>query len=223
MKNFRKQNRNLTEKPLLKFNSQNIKEKILSPSNKNSSNTQIKSPIKKQSQIISNTSKLKMEKSSSTNTTQMENSIIPNSKIDNKQHNKNIKVYIRFRPFNIIEKDFLSKNIGWETPEYENNEIIKINTQKPNENNINNNNSPQFKFDKVFNSKTEQIEIYNFIGNDIVKDVMEGYNGTIFAYGQSGSGKTYTMYGSDIDDEDKKGLIPRIVNNIFDYVENFSI
>ena len=56
----------------------------------------------------------------------MENSIIRNSNIDNKQHNKNIKVYIRFRPFNIIEKDFLSKNIGWETPEYENNATYEI-------------------------------------------------------------------------------------------------
>ncbi len=220
MKNTRKQNRNLTQKPLFKFNSQNIKETILSPSNRNSKNLLITSPLKKQSEIIKQSPNLKLEKSSSTNITQVENPSNQNQKIDNKQHNKNIKVYIRFRPFNIIEKDFLSKNIGWETPEYENNEIIKINTQKPNENNNNNNNSPQFKFDKVFKSETEQIEIYNLIGNDIVKDVMEGYNGTIFAYGQSGSGKTYTMYGSDIDDEDKKGLIPRIVNNIFDYVEN---
>ena len=49
---------------------------------------------------------------------------------------------------------------------------------------------------------------------------MEGYNGTIFAYGQSGSGKTYTMYGNDIQDNENKGLIPRIVEDIFTYVEN---
>ena len=48
---------------------------------------------------------------------------------------------------------------------------------------------------------------------------MEGYNGTIFAYGQSGSGKTYTMYGPDIFDDVYKGIIPRIVEDIFNYVE----
>jgi Tfp pilus assembly pilus retraction ATPase PilT len=42
-------------------------------------------------------------------------------------------------------------------------------------------------------------------------DVMKGYNGTVFSYGQTGSGKTYTMMGSDIYDEDQKGITPRIV------------
>lgn len=44
-----------------------------------------------------------------------------------------------------------------------------------------------------------------------ISDVMKGYNGTVFSYGQTGSGKTYTMMGSDIDDEDQKGITPRIV------------
>ena len=48
---------------------------------------------------------------------------------------------------------------------------------------------------------------------------MAGYNGTIFAYGQSGSGKTYTMYGDNIFDNQKKGIIPRILNEIFDRME----
>ena len=48
---------------------------------------------------------------------------------------------------------------------------------------------------------------------------MAGYNGTIFAYGQSGSGKTYTMYGKDIYDENTKGIIPRVVEEIFKRVE----
>ena len=62
--------------------------------------------------------------------------------------------------------------------------------------------------------------IYENLGKRIVGDVMEGYNGTIFAYGQSGSGKTYTMYGPDIFDDMYKGIIPRIVEDIFNYVEN---
>ncbi|EIE88029.1 kinesin heavy chain [Rhizopus delemar RA 99-880] len=46
-------------------------------------------------------------------------------------------------------------------------------------------------------------------------NVTAGYNGTVFAYGQTGSGKTFTMMGADIDDENTKGIIPRIVEQIF--------
>ena len=46
-------------------------------------------------------------------------------------------------------------------------------------------------------------------------DILNGYNGTVFAYGQTGAGKSYTMMGSDIDDADAKGIIPRIVEQIF--------
>ena len=46
-------------------------------------------------------------------------------------------------------------------------------------------------------------------------DILNGYNGTVFAYGQTGAGKSYTMMGSDIDNEESKGIIPRIVEQIF--------
>ena len=49
-------------------------------------------------------------------------------------------------------------------------------------------------------------------------DVLSGYNGTIFAYGQTSSGKTHTMEGN-IHSEEMMGIIPRIVNDIFDHVE----
>lgn len=41
---------------------------------------------------------------------------------------------------------------------------------------------------------------------------MDGFNGTIMAYGQTSSGKTHTMQGHDINDKENKGLIPRIVD-----------
>lgn len=46
---------------------------------------------------------------------------------------------------------------------------------------------------------------------------MNGYNGTVFAYGQTGAGKSYTMMG-DMEDFDKKGIIPRITEQIFDAI-----
>ena len=54
----------------------------------------------------------------------------------------------------------------------------------------------------------------------VIEQVLEGFNGTIFAYGQTGSGKTHTMLGPDIDDEEEKGIIPRIVGGIFDRIQN---
>lgn len=46
----------------------------------------------------------------------------------------------------------------------------------------------------------------------ILNNILDGFNGTIMAYGQTSSGKTHTMQGHDINDKEHKGLIPRIVN-----------
>ena len=60
-----------------------------------------------------------------------------------------------------------------------------------------------------------QTDIFDFSIRPTVDDILNGYNGTVFAYGQTGAGKSYTMMGSDIDDTDGKGIIPRIVEQIF--------
>ncbi len=49
--------------------------------------------------------------------------------------------------------------------------------------------------------------------------ILEGFNGTIFAYGQTASGKTHTMYGT-LNDPVQKGIIPRIIDVLFDIVQN---
>ena len=49
--------------------------------------------------------------------------------------------------------------------------------------------------------------------------MLQGFSATVFAYGQTGSGKTYTMEG-DVSDDDKRGLLPRMVCAVFDYMEN---
>lgn len=50
-----------------------------------------------------------------------------------------------------------------------------------------------------------------------VADVLNGYNGTIFAYGQTSSGKTHTMEGV-ISDPELHGIMPRIINDIFQHI-----
>ena len=130
------------------------------------------------------------------------------------ERNKNIRVYVRFRPFNEVETGLLNDGVGWTTPIYKENNVVQIDAHR-----TGSEIGPLFKFDKVFTSDSPQQKLYDFVGKEIVKDVTDGYNGTIFAYGQSGSGKTFTMYGRDVDDEETKGLIPRIVEAIFDYVD----
>ena len=49
---------------------------------------------------------------------------------------------------------------------------------------------------------------------------MEGFNGTVFAYGQTSSGKTHTMSGSDMYNEEERGVIPRMVTHVFNQIQN---
>ena len=72
-------------------------------------------------------------------------------------------------------------------------------------------------FDKVFNPISTQEQVYDEAAKTIVRDVLGGYNGTIFAYGQTSSGKTHTMEGV-LNDSKMQGIIPRIVNDIFNYI-----
>ncbi|KAJ2617779.1 hypothetical protein H4S08_000159 [Coemansia sp. RSA 1365] len=73
-----------------------------------------------------------------------------------------------------------------------------------------------FTFDKVFDQKDATIKVYDDIVKNIITSSMSGFNGTIFAYGQTSSGKTHTMYGSG----SEMGIIKLAVKNMFDMVNN---
>ncbi|KAL9577763.1 MAG: hypothetical protein Q9212_006160, partial [Teloschistes hypoglaucus] len=72
-----------------------------------------------------------------------------------------------------------------------------------------------FTFDRVFDTRSRQTDVFDFSIRSTVDDILNGYNGTVFAYGQTGAGKSYTMMGADIDDEEQRGIIPRIVEQMF--------
>uniref|UniRef100_J3LMJ5 Kinesin-like protein n=2 Tax=Oryza brachyantha TaxID=4533 RepID=J3LMJ5_ORYBR len=80
-----------------------------------------------------------------------------------------------------------------------------------------------FSFDKVFGPKAQQRAIYDHAVAPIVNDVLEGYNCTVFAFGQTGTGKTYTMEGEMKQKAGElpatAGVIPRAVRHIFDILE----
>jgi len=62
---------------------------------------------------------------------------------------------------------------------------------------------------------SKQSDIFDYSIRPTVDDILNGYNGTVFAYGQTGAGKSYTMMGTSIDDDEGRGVIPRIVEQIF--------
>jgi len=75
-----------------------------------------------------------------------------------------------------------------------------------------------FSYDYVFDMETIQSHVYDVTVKPIVDCVLEGYNGTILAYGQTSSGKTHTMFGEDLSNEEERGVIPRMVKGFFDTI-----
>uniref|UniRef100_A0A3B5A8W3 Kinesin-like protein n=1 Tax=Stegastes partitus TaxID=144197 RepID=A0A3B5A8W3_9TELE len=111
-----------------------------------------------------------------------------------------VRVMCRFRPLNEAEINRGDKYI----PKFKEDDTVLI-TGKP------------FVFDRVLPPNTSQEQVYDQCAKQIVKDVLGGYNGTIFAYGQTSSGKTHTMEGK-LHDPQLMGIIPRIAHDIFDHI-----
>ncbi|VDL64130.1 unnamed protein product [Nippostrongylus brasiliensis] len=74
-----------------------------------------------------------------------------------------------------------------------------------------------FYFDAAFPPDCDQMRVYNVAARPIVENVLKGYNGTIFAYGQTGTGKTFTMTG-DLERPELQGIIPNSFAHIFDHI-----
>ncbi|KAJ1551345.1 Kinesin- protein 12 [Nowakowskiella sp. JEL0078] len=79
----------------------------------------------------------------------------------------------------------------------------------------------QFTFNRVYDSQTEQSEIFENCGvRQMVSRAIEGYSTTVFAFGQTGSGKTFTITGPEDNPIDKRnaGIIPRALKFLFDSI-----
>ena len=68
-----------------------------------------------------------------------------------------------------------------------------------------------YDFDSVFDETSTQEEVYKSTAAPLVRSVMEGFCATVFAYGATGSGKTYTMIGTPAN----PGIMARAVDDIF--------
>lgn len=77
----------------------------------------------------------------------------------------------------------------------------------------------RFSFDHVFQPEATQQEVYESVGHEVVESAFEGFNGTLFAYGQTSSGKTHTCIGPDYVDPQQKGILPRMIGHIYDRIK----
>ena len=75
-------------------------------------------------------------------------------------------------------------------------------------------------YDHCFGPQASQKELYDTVAGPIVQDVLRGINGTVLAYGQTGTGKTYTMGILDRIDDQHAGIIPRSLSHIFGHVSS---
>lgn len=77
----------------------------------------------------------------------------------------------------------------------------------------------RFQFDRAFGEQGSQSEVYNEVGRPIVDDVLSGYNATVLAYGPTGSGKTFCMFGPPgRNTPEIAGLVPRAIQQVLERV-----
>ncbi|XP_069803085.1 kinesin-like protein KIF1B isoform X8 [Dendropsophus ebraccatus] len=125
-----------------------------------------------------------------------------------------VKVAVRVRPFNNRELGKESKCII----QMQGNSTSIINPKNPKEP------AKSFSFDYSYWSHTSpddpcfasQSRVYNDIGKEMLEHAFEGYNVCIFAYGQTGAGKSYTMMGKQ--EETQAGIIPQLCEELFEKI-----
>ena len=157
---------------------------------------------------------------------------IINNNDKNNSNNNNIesfRVYVRIRPF--LPKDFiinknnsnLSKNISPKNSKKDILEkMIKI------ENNIlyledikthKNKNNKIFVFDNIFTESSNNKEVFNESIKEMIDKVLQGYNSTALAYGVTGTGKTYTIFGDLSNNFKEEGIIFKACEHLFEKIE----
>eukprot|EP00768_Dysnectes_brevis_P004157 gnl/Dysnectes_brevis/2965_a3651_892.p1 GENE.gnl/Dysnectes_brevis/2965_a3651_892~~gnl/Dysnectes_brevis/2965_a3651_892.p1 ORF type:complete len:859 (+),score=247.66 gnl/Dysnectes_brevis/2965_a3651_892:59-2635(+) len=126
----------------------------------------------------------------------------------------NIRVLCRFRPINSREKqEFIDAG---KDP---NVTIVKFVDEANIEIMVGHGQGNQkFNFDRIYPPGCSQSDVYNLAAKETIEQILKGYNGTIFAYGQTGAGKSFSMFG-DINNPELKGIIPRGAAHIFRHIE----
>lgn len=117
----------------------------------------------------------------------------------------NIRVCVRFKPLSRSEEEIIAQNKATKCVKLVDNTVQVLDVLNP----------QTFTFDNIFGPDVDQATLFEQFANPALFDLFAGFNSTIFAYGATGSGKTYTMMGS-LDDSHTKGIIPRIAETLTD-------
>ena len=127
----------------------------------------------------------------------------------------NILVAIRCRPLSQREKEISQK----ETIQVMDKKMIKLKDPNGflNPNNIRSK-EQILEFDYVFDNKDSQEIIFNKIAKPLIDGIINGFNATVFAYGATGAGKTYTMLGND----ENPGIMPLTFVELFKKIKKYS-
>nr|ALP83459.1 kinesin family member 3A [Boleophthalmus pectinirostris] len=134
---------------------------------------------------------------------------MPSNKLERQEVSDNVKVVVRCRPLN--QKETMMGHKQAVIVDEIRGTITVNKLETPNE-------PPKtFTFDTVFGPDSKQLDVYNLTARPIIDSVLEGYNGTIFAYGQTGTGKTFTMEGVRAVPE-LRGIIPNSFAHIFGHI-----
>lgn len=130
-------------------------------------------------------------------------------KMNEAKENERVRVVVRCRPMNTKEaKSGFCKVIDVLPA------IGAIKIFNPKENDME---GKTFTFDAVYDSDSTQEDLYEESVQPVVNAVLAGFNGTIFAYGQTGTGKTFTMEGDQLNPL-KRGVIPKTFDQIFNHI-----
>lgn len=126
-------------------------------------------------------------------------------------HNESVQVVVRCRPISKREAEGGCSKVVNIFPARGVIEVQNPNARTENEKN------KMFTYDAVYDESSTQQSIYDETVRPLVASVLEGYNGCVFAYGQTGTGKTFTMEGN-ISDKEEQGIIPRAFEQIWSHI-----
>lgn len=125
---------------------------------------------------------------------------------DTKLSKKGTNVFVRFRPDNYKEEKEGAQCVNY-FPD------LKTVTVE----------NHSFRFKRIFPGETTQDQIFLSVGVPLIEPMMDGYNCGVLAYGQTGAGKTFSLFGHGYDavnrgsavKEENKGLVPRLLQTLF--------
>ena len=161
------------------------------------------------------------------------------NKNNNEQNNiETFKVYIRIKPYqketnklinsintslnkvnNIISKSLTKDYSNINSQENEKIQICKVENNILYLEDVKNHKNKTFLFDNIFNDSSNNQNIFNESIKPIIDKILKGYNSTTLAYGATGTGKTYTIFGDLTSNNEDEGIIFKACDYLFEKIE----